>query len=181
MLCPHCLCVVLPASGCEHNCGIHNQATFPSISVHMPQLLHFSTPIPTSRRIHPQSWVSETISLRHIPLRPHVSAPVHFLHWLSPFSLKWLNDVCHLLPPHLLARDQVVMACAVNIKILTNYGVGLLRFMQFCDAINVPEYLQMPSPEWLLSIFITTCGAGSVRVCSIQHPPSSWPDSTTRD
>jgi len=37
-----------------------------------------------------------------------------------------------------------------------------MRFTQFCDAFNVPEDLHMPTPEWLLSIFITTRGTGLV-------------------
>ena len=37
-----------------------------------------------------------------------------------------------------------------------------MRFTQFCDALNIPEGLCMPTPEWLLSIFITTKGAGSI-------------------
>jgi len=38
----------------------------------------------------------------------------------------------HLHPMHLLAREQVVMAQAVNIKTPMNYGMCLLRFTQFC-------------------------------------------------
>ena len=51
---------------------------------------------------------------------------------------------------------------AVNYKLLSNYQAGVLRFTQFCDIFNIPEDLQMPAPEWLLLIFITTQGAGSV-------------------
>ena len=48
------------------------------------------------------------------------------------FSLRQLNDLGHLHPMHLLAREQVVMAQAVNIKTPMNYGMCLLRFTQFC-------------------------------------------------
>jgi len=51
---------------------------------------------------------------------------------------------------------------AVKEKTLSNYGAGLLHFTQFCDELNIQEDLHMPVPEWLLSHFITTKGAGSV-------------------
>ena len=54
------------------------------------------------------------------------------------------------------------MSRAVAPKTLSNYGTGLLCFMRFCDDLNVPEELQMPAPEWLLSSFLTTRGAGAV-------------------
>ena len=47
-------------------------------------------------------------------------------------------------------------------KTLSNHGAGLLRFTQFCDAMNIPEDLQIPTPKWLLSHLVATTGAGSV-------------------
>ena len=61
-----------------------------------------------------------------------------------------------LLPPELITRERVVLVKVVKPKTLSNYGAGLMRFMQFCDGFNIPEDMHMPSPEWLLSIFIMT-------------------------
>ena len=47
-------------------------------------------------------------------------------------------------------------------KSLSNYGAGLLRFTRFCDNLQIPEETRMPAPEWLLSSFISTRGAGTV-------------------
>jgi len=54
------------------------------------------------------------------------------------------------------------MSWSVNPKTLSNCSASILRFTQFCDALNIPEYICMPAPKWLLSIFVTTHGAGSV-------------------
>src|SRR5882672_8556499 len=54
------------------------------------------------------------------------------------------------------------MSRSVHPKTLSNYSAGVLRFTQFCDTFLIPEDLRMPTPEWLLSIFITTCSPGSV-------------------
>jgi len=62
----------------------------------------------------------------------------------------------------MIARERVVLVKAVKPKMFSNYGTSLLRFTQFCDTFNMPEELRMPAPEWLLSIFITSRGAGSV-------------------
>ena len=34
--------------------------------------------------------------------------------------------------------------------------------MRFCDDLNIAEDLRMLVPEWLLSAFVTMCGAGDV-------------------
>jgi len=81
---------------------------------------------------------------------------------MTPFGLEWLSILSHHLPHELLASEQVVLVKAVKPKTLSNYGAGLMRFMQFCDNFNVPEDLCMPAPEWLLSTFITTRGADTV-------------------
>jgi len=66
------------------------------------------------------------------------------------------------LPNSLIARERVVLARAIKPKTLSNYGAGILRFTQYCDALDIPEHLRMPSPEWLLSNFIITRGASAV-------------------
>jgi len=91
-----------------------------------------------------------------------VSAADRCLHWLTPYGLNHLNALAAHVPHALIARQRVVLVKAIKPKTLSNYGAGLLRFIQFCDEFHIPEPLCMPCPEWLLSIFITTRGAGSV-------------------
>jgi len=81
---------------------------------------------------------------------------------MTPYGLEYLNKLSTHLPPKVVVRERLVLVKAIKPKTLSNYGVGLMRFTQFCDAFNVPEDLHMPTPEWLLSIFITTRGTGSV-------------------
>ena len=57
---------------------------------------------------------------------------------------------------------HVIMDHAVSPKTLSNYGAGILRFTQFCKSFKIPEEICMPAPKWLISIFITTHGAGLV-------------------
>ena len=87
---------------------------------------------------------------------------------MTPYSLEKLHWISQFLPPHIIARECVVLIQAVSPKSLGNYSTGLLRFTQFCDQFNIPESLRMPLPEWLLSHFITTRGTGSV------GPSSLW-------
>jgi len=89
------------------------------------------------------------------------------LHWLTPFGLSQMHLVSALMPPVLIAREHVILVRVVKPKMLSNYGAGL-RFTQFCDTFNIPKELNMPAPEWLLSMFITTKGAGEG--CWRQHP-----------
>jgi len=81
---------------------------------------------------------------------------------MTPYGLVRLRHLSQFLPPHVISRERVVLVQAVSTSTLRNYGAGLLRFTQFCDDFNIPESLRMPAPKWLLSIFITTRGAGSV-------------------
>jgi hypothetical protein len=46
-------------------------------------------------------------------------------------------------------------------KTHSNYGAGLLRFTQFCDAFKIPESMRMPAPKWLLAAFAAV-NTGSV-------------------
>src|SRR5882724_95151 len=81
------------------------------------------------------------------------STAEQFLHWMTPYGLNKLHSLSPL-PPHNIAREHVILVHAVKPKTLSNYGVGLVRFTQFCDTFNIPEPMRMPAPEWLLSHFI---------------------------
>jgi len=102
-------------------------------------------------------------------LCPHVSAPQHFLHWMTPFGLAKLSELNTHLSPLVIAQQRVVLVRAIKLKTLGNYSAGLLRFTQFCDNMGIPEDLHMPAPEWLLSHVITTKGAGSLCAGAIKN------------
>ena len=63
---------------------------------------------------------------------------------------------------HLITQECLLTTHAISRKSLSNYGTGLLRFTWFCDDLQIPEETCMPAPEWLLSSFILTQGAGTV-------------------
>ena len=65
-------------------------------------------------------------------------------------------------PLHIITRERLLLSRAVAPKTLSNYSAGLLHFIQICDNLHIPEELRMPAPEWLLSSFLTTCGAGAI-------------------
>src|SRR5882672_3961405 len=116
----------------------------------------------------PRPWLSAPSLFTSSPLRPHVAASDHCLHWMTPFGLSRLHALSKHLPHDLVTRERIVLARAVRQKTLSNYGAGLLRFTNFCDGLGIPEDIRMPAPEWLLSTFITTRGAGAVGAGSIK-------------
>ena len=115
-----------------------------------------------SAKIIPRRPISHKNLITPSPFCRHVLSADHFLHWMTPYGLTKLHELSHFLPPHIVACEHIIMVRAIKPKMLSNYGTGLLRFTQFCDNFNIPESIRMPTPEWLLSHFITTHGTGSV-------------------
>jgi hypothetical protein len=75
--------------------------------------------------------------------------------------LSFSNSIDVFLPPSIRQLVFNVSLSSLEEKTRSNYGAGLLRFTQFCDAFNIPEAMRMPAPEWLLAAF-TAVAAGSV-------------------
>lgn len=94
-------------------------------------------------------------------LRPHVLASDRIGKWKTPFSSSHSAHVSTYLPPSVCNLVFEVSLASLEEKTRSNYGAGLLRFTQFCDAFNIPEALRMPAPEWLLAAFAASA-AGSV-------------------
>src|SRR5882672_5498920 len=150
----------LPPVITPHVCGQSPLPTYSTVKNNLKG--HIFPKLPPSISSKPKAFVLPLNRISPNPLRPHVSSAGRFLHWMTPYGLVRLRHLSQFLPPHVISRERVVLVQAVSTSTLRNYGAGLLRFTQFCDDFNVPESLKMPAPEWLLSIFITTCGAGSV-------------------
>jgi hypothetical protein len=82
--------------------------------------------------------------------------------WKTPYSFHSLRSLSASFAPDLIARWQQVLAASVDEGTHGLYGAGLLRFNHFCDLHNIPERHRMPASEELLSIFISSYGAGHV-------------------
>ena len=95
-------------------------------------------------------------------LRPHVAAADRSLLWMTPFGIRDMDFCSKLLPLHIITRERLVVTRSISPRALVNYSAGLLRFTHFCDDLDIAEDFRMPAPEWLLSAFVTTRGAGDV-------------------
>jgi hypothetical protein len=60
------------------------------------------------------------------------------------------------IPAPVAANIINVMLLSLEQKTRSNYGAGLLRFTQFCDANNVSEHHRCPASEILISAFIAS-------------------------
>lgn len=93
--------------------------------------------------------------------RPHVFASDRLAAWKTPFVASHSRLVSTHLPPAVNDFLFNIAMSSLEEKTRSNYGAGLLRFTQFCDAFDLPEELRMPAPEWLLAAFAASA-AGSV-------------------
>ena len=85
-----------------------------------------------------------------------------FLLWMTPFRICDMDFWSKFLPMHIITWEQLFVTWSISSKALRNYSAGLLRFTRFCDDLGIVEDLCMPVPEWLLSAFMTVCGAEDV-------------------
>ncbi|KAJ7201566.1 DNA breaking-rejoining enzyme, partial [Mycena pura] len=119
---------------------------------------------PRSARKHagPRSSSNPYNRLKPSPLRPQVLAKDRITSWRTPYTFHSLKSLSTLFSPALISRWQDVLAASVDEGTRGNYGAGLLRFNHFCDLHDIPEADRMPASESLLSIFISSYGAGNV-------------------
>ncbi|KAJ6570003.1 hypothetical protein B0H10DRAFT_1831943 [Mycena sp. CBHHK59/15] len=100
--------------------------------------------------------------LKPSPYRPQVLAKDRITSWRTPYTSHSLKSLSASFSSELISRWQDVLAASVDEDTRGNYGAGLLRFNHFCDLHNIPETDRMPASESLLSIFISSYGAGHV-------------------
>ena len=122
----------------------------------------------------PRKYPTSASIMKPNPLRPLVSAPNHFIHWISLHGLPLFQDQSHYLPPALIVHRPLVLANAIQPSSLSSYSAGLVRFTRFCDEYDIPENLHMPATEALLSIFITMQGAGSIAKAQYANGFLAW-------
>ncbi|KAJ6467530.1 DNA breaking-rejoining enzyme [Mycena vitilis] len=123
-----------------------------------------SPPQPRSARKHagPRNSSNPYNRLKPSPLRPHVLAKDRIRTWRTPYSFHSLRSLSATFSPELISRWQAVLSASVEEDTHGSYGAGLIRFNHFCDLNNIPEDRRMPASEALLSIFISSYGAGLV-------------------
>jgi hypothetical protein len=119
---------------------------------------------PQSARKHtgPRISANPYNRLKPSPLRPSVLAKDRIISWRTPYSFHSIRSLSASFSPDLISRWQAVLAASVEPDTHGSYAAGLLRFNHFCDLNNIPEEQRMPASEALLSIFISSYGAGHV-------------------
>jgi hypothetical protein len=119
---------------------------------------------PQSARKHtgPRYSTNPFNRLKPSPYRPHVLAKDRVTSWRTPYTFHSLKLLSTSFSPELISRWQDVMVASVDEGTRGNYGAGLLRFNHFCDLHHIAESDRMPASESLLSIFVSSYGAGHV-------------------
>ncbi|KAH9852264.1 hypothetical protein C2E23DRAFT_730943 [Lenzites betulinus] len=115
------------------------------------------------RRPLPQNVVATS------PLRPFVLADERLCEWSTPYGERYRQHVSSVIPAAASAKIFTLIMTSFEPRTRKNYGAGLLRFTQFCDLMNIPETLRMPTPEPIIAAFVAHY-AGSVRHGTI----TSW-------
>ncbi|KAG1873415.1 DNA breaking-rejoining enzyme [Suillus tomentosus] len=88
--------------------------------------------------------------------RPHVLARDRVRLWSAPHSDLFHSTLLSDLPLDTASNLFDVILISVEPKTRENYGVGLLRFHQFCDSISIPEDKRLPASEHLIAAFISS-------------------------
>lgn len=101
-------------------------------------------------------------------LRPLVLARDRLRVWTTPHSDSFYNSVLDELPMNDILTLFDIMLVSLEVKTRENYGAGLLRFHQFCDARNIEESRRMPAPDFILAAFIASW-AGKVATTTAQN------------
>ncbi|KAJ7650273.1 hypothetical protein FB45DRAFT_731353, partial [Roridomyces roridus] len=98
--------------------------------------------------------------------RPLVPADRRLLLWTTPFSACTHDEFeAAGLPLDLEARVFQHLRDAQVDDTRSSYGVGLLRFTQFCDRLRIPERDRMPASRALLSGFVAEAAGTSSGKC----------------
>jgi hypothetical protein len=100
--------------------------------------------------------------------RPNVLASERVLRWTTPHSEKFQTALEAELPSSSILKLFQVMLFSLDENTRSNYGAGLLRFTQYCDAHSIPEHSRMPASEILLSAF-SASAAGSASESALNN------------
>ena len=95
--------------------------------------------------------------------RPPVLASDRLGLWKTPHAQTYADSIEIYLPKSVRTLLFNISLSSLEEKTRSNYGAGLLRFTQFCDAFSIPEELRMPAPEWLLAAFAAVAIAATAK------------------
>ncbi|KAJ7651136.1 hypothetical protein FB45DRAFT_889763 [Roridomyces roridus] len=123
-----------------------------------------------ARRSQPRLSRKPSNQLSPLSLRPHVLARNRIRSWQTPYGCHVIRSLSQSFPAALVERWQDVLAQSVEESTRAGYGAGLLRFNHFCDLHRIPEVDRMPASEALLSMFVSSYGAGRVAAGTV----STW-------
>ncbi|KAF6741673.1 hypothetical protein DFP72DRAFT_780388, partial [Ephemerocybe angulata] len=89
-------------------------------------------------------------------LRPE-SSPAHLriAHWITPWSLRQLDEMRRELPPSSIRRINEVLVQSWCQETRSTQGAALLRFTEHCDELEIPEENRMPASPYLLASFVS--------------------------
>ncbi|KAF6744316.1 hypothetical protein DFP72DRAFT_1052206 [Ephemerocybe angulata] len=100
-------------------------------------------------------------------LRPeNVPAHMRIAHWITPWSLRQLDDMRLELPASAIRKVNEVLIQSWSQSTRTTQGAALLRFTEHCDELGISEDARMPASSYLLASFVAK-HAGSVSESSI--------------
>lgn len=94
-------------------------------------------------------------------LRPNVPAHMRIAHWVTPWSLRQLDEMRSTIPVHLIRKMNEVVVQSWAQSTRNVQGAALLRFTEHCDELEISEEDRMPASTYLLGSFIAR-HAGSV-------------------
>ncbi|KAJ7241050.1 hypothetical protein B0H12DRAFT_1326329 [Mycena haematopus] len=103
----------------------------------------------------PQDALYDVNLLAPSSFRPHVPADQRIRLWTAPYSVHVHHALAaQQIPLKLQSKIFEMLLGAYTPETLELYGVGLLRFHQFCDRLGIPESDRMPAGHYLLSAFV---------------------------
>ena len=135
--------------------------TAPSNSYHRRFLSSLQSPYLITKSLPdttPSSRAPRLTNPSH--LRPPVLAGSRLSAWSTPFALEQRTNLEASLPKPLVDHSYLAVHHSLAPATRSNYGAGILRFTQFCDAWKISEEDRMPASATLLAAFVS-CHAGS--------------------
>lgn len=105
--------------------------------------------VPGTRQKGVRLTKGETVSQSRF--RPSVLASKRVLLWSSAFYERLMGTMGSASRLHV--KVELAVLAGLEESTLTQYGVGLKRFAEFCDQEQVPEEERVPASEFLLCAF----------------------------
>jgi len=162
------ICVTTSAALKSSVYNRHLAATpLPSLATVRTQILTATTFLHSDRAYPPGRRPNPCGSIHSNPLHPTIFTVDRLFCWNAPHSLEAAANLDLILPPGLpdLILSAICFFYAPNTK--STYGMGILRFTEFCDKHDISEVDWMPASWPLLCTFIGqhqgTCSGNMIK------------------